>query len=70
MESTDGPSCLANIGPAQRRLRLRFGAVALAVTLAALVGLVIAEVGRGWRLALFLPFFAAATGYFQARERT
>jgi hypothetical protein len=70
METLDAPACLANIGPAQRRLRLRFGAVALAMTLGALVALALTGVDRGWRLALFLPFFTAATGYFQARERT
>lgn len=62
--------CLVNIGPKQRAMRLRFGAVALGVALVLTAALVGAGVARWWRLALFLPFAAATIGYFQARRKT
>lgn len=70
-ESSAGPEvCLLNIGPRQRALRLRFGAVSLAVALVASAGLVAAAVPAWWRLVTFLPFAAATVGFFQARRKT
>ncbi len=66
--ATDGP--MENIGPRERRKRRLTAAVALVVALAALAGLVAAEVPRAWRLALFLPFWFAALGWFQAQAGT
>jgi hypothetical protein len=62
--------CLLNIGPKQRALRLRFGAIALVIGLALATALVVAQVPVVWRLTLFLPFLMATTGFVQARRRT
>jgi hypothetical protein len=59
-----------NIGPRESRKRLRFclimlgGGAGLAVALSAL------HADRLWRLLLFLPFWLAALGWLQAREKT
>lgn len=66
----DGEVCVMNIGPKQRKKRMRFGQVLLAISLAGLVGLIVSGAPATWRLALFLPFLLAATGYFQARDKT
>jgi fatty acid desaturase len=66
----EGTVCLANIGPRGRRQRLVFGLVTFAAALALLAVLAVAGVERWWRLLLFLPFATAATGYFQARDKT
>lgn len=61
---------VANIGPRERRRRLRGGLVALAaaaIGAALLLGL---GAPRGARVVLFLPLWAAGLGVFQAREKT
>lgn len=62
--------CLVNIGPKQRAMRLRFGLVFFLLALGALATLVAVQAPWWSRLALFVPFSLAATGYFQARRRT
>lgn len=62
--------CRENIGPGERRKRIRFGAVTLAVGLAVAAILVVTGAGRWWRIGLFLPFASAAIGFFQAFEKT
>ena len=64
------PSLTANIGPHERRKRLTFGVALIGATLVAGAMLIHADVARGWRILLFLPLWAAALGFFQARERT
>ncbi len=64
------PSVTANLGPQERRKRLTFGVVLLGASLAAAAMLIHAEVARGWRMLLVFPLWAAALGFFQARERT
>jgi hypothetical protein len=61
---------IANIGPGEGRKRLRFCLVMLGagVGLAAALGAL--HAGRFWRLLLFLPFWLAALGWLQAREKT
>lgn len=62
--------CVVNIGPRERRRRMRFGIVLLvagACLTALLVGL---QADRPWRLLLFLPFWAGSVGVLQAREET
>jgi hypothetical protein len=59
-----------NIGPHERRSRLLFGAGGLAVAVVLGIALVAAGASRPWRLALFLPLWLAALGFFQARGRT
>lgn len=66
----EGEVCIANISPAQRMRRLRFGVISLVITLAILGGLVVLGASRWWRLALVLPLAAAATGYFQWHDKT
>lgn len=61
---------IANIGPRERRKRLRFGVVAFGVSVAIGALLVATDVPRVWRLALFPPLFVAGLGYFQARDKT
>jgi hypothetical protein len=60
----------ANIGPWGRRRRAVAGAVTLAVGLAGLVVLLLGGMDRGWRVVLFVPFWAGALGIFQARGHT
>jgi len=61
---------LHNIGPRERRKRLRFGAIAFAAGVAIGFLLIVTGAPPLWRLSLFLPLFVAALGYFQARDRT
>lgn len=66
----EGDVCIANIGPAERRKRMRFG-VALLVAGGVVAGLLIgSEAHRLWRLALFVPFWLGGLGLFQARNQT
>jgi hypothetical protein len=60
----------SNILPAGRRRRLLLGGVVLALAVAATAALVLADVPRGARVGLFLPFWAAALGVLQARHHT
>jgi hypothetical protein len=62
--------CIANISPAERRKRLTFGIIQLVIGLIILIALLITDADKIWRLILFLPFWAAATGYFQSRDKT
>ena len=64
------PGVTANIGPHERRKRLTSGVVLLGASLVAAAMLIQADVARGWRILLVLPLWAAALGFFQARERT
>jgi fatty acid desaturase len=61
---------VANIGPRERKRRLRFGIVAFGISVVAAGLLVAGGVSPRWRLALFVPFFVAGLGYFQARDKT
>jgi len=61
---------VANIGAAGRRRRLLLGAAALGLGVVALAALLVAGVDRGWRLALFVPFWFGALGSLQARGHT
>ena len=65
-----GEVCIANISPLERRKRLMYGIRQLIWTLVILGVLIILHVNPLWRLALLFMFWAAATGYFQARDKT
>lgn len=62
--------CIANISPRERRRRLIGGVLQFAVALAVLAILTATGADRFWRLLLFLPFWGAATGFFQWRDKT
>jgi len=62
--------CIANIGPQERRKRLAFGIAALSVSVMIAAFCTVAGVRPVWRLPLFLPLFAGALGFFQARDKT
>jgi len=61
---------IANIGASGRRKRLMFGIVALGVGALIAVLLVAVDAPRIWRIPLFLVFYVAALGIFQARDKT
>jgi hypothetical protein len=61
---------MSNLGPRQSRRRLVLGAVALLAGVAGLIALMAVGAPRWWRLALFVPFWVAGLGLFQARTRT
>ena len=65
-----GESCIANIGPRERQKRLVFGVIALFLSVVISAIFVIEGVPPIWRLVLFVPLFAGALGFFQARDRT
>ena len=67
--ATSSEYCVANIGPAERRKRLTVAVVALGVCSLASVLLIADGVPRWWRLGLFLPWWTAALGIFQARAQ-
>ena len=62
--------CIANISPLERQKRMRFGIQQFVTTLVILSILLILNVNPLWRLPLLLMFWAAAVGYFQARDKT
>ena len=62
--------CIANIGPRERDKRMKFGVVLLAFAALAACGFLALDVNRLYRIALFLPFWLAAIGIFQARAKT
>jgi hypothetical protein len=65
-----GEVCITNISPAERQKRLRFGIQQLIITLVILTALILLHVNPLWRLPLLFMFWAAGTGYFQARDKT
>jgi hypothetical protein len=65
-----GRVCIPNIGPREQRRR-RLGGILMFAVAAALIGAFsLFGVAPLWGLALFIPFWAGATGFFQAREKT
>src|SRR5262249_55577747 len=70
LDDAAGTVCIANIGPKERRRRLRFGVITLAVTAVIAVVLIVSGLPAFWRLLLFLPLASGASGFFQWREKT
>ena len=66
----DASVCIANIGSRERRKRLTFGITALAASVLISFLFVFYGVRPLFRLPLFVPLFAGALGFFQARDRT
>lgn len=72
-QTTDGhgkEARAANIGPREQRKRRVMGIVLLVVGIALALVLVGYDAPRWSRLILFLPFWFAGLGLFQAREKT
>jgi hypothetical protein len=69
-EEEGGEVCIANISLLERRKRLMFGIRQLIFTLLVLTVLILLHLNPLWRLSLLFPFWAAAIGYFQARDKT
>ena len=63
-------ACVANIGPRERRKRMKFGMRWIARGGGLLAVLALAGAPRWWRLGLFIPFLLGSIGVFQAREHT
>jgi hypothetical protein len=57
---------VCNIGPAERARRRQSGLLAAAVTIALLMILMAIHTPTSWRLLIFLPATAAASGYLQS----
>lgn len=64
------PGHVENIGPRGARRRAIGAVVWLAVALAASAWLVLRHAGGGAFVLLAIPYFLAAIGWLQARERT
>ena len=63
-------TCVANIGPRQRRRRLIGGIVWLVVALGTMTVVRSPDLDRPWRLLVFLPALFAAVCLLQVREKT
>jgi hypothetical protein len=61
---------VGNIGSAGRRRRLVMGILMAAVGVILVAGLILTGATPGWVLVAFVPFWLAALGLIQARERT
>jgi hypothetical protein len=62
--------CIANISPLERQKRLQFGIQQFVITLVILGIMLALGLNHFWRLPLLFMFWAAAVGYFQARDKT
>lgn len=65
-----GEVCIANISSMERKKRLRFGIQAFIFTLVVLGVMIALDLNPLWRLPLVFLFWASASGYFQARDKT
>jgi hypothetical protein len=68
--TAEGEVCIANISPQERRKRLMGGIIGLGFAVVLLATLIFLGADRWWRLLLFAPFYLAASGFFQWREKT
>jgi fatty acid desaturase len=62
--------CIANISPKERKKRLDFAIRQGVIAVVLLVALLYFDVNVLWRLPLFFVFAAAASSYFQWRDKT
>lgn len=70
MEASHAATCVANIGPLQRRRRLVIGVAGVVLSTVLSVVLVSPEFPRAARISLFIPWFVSALGLFQAKAQT
>jgi uncharacterized membrane protein YccC len=69
-EHHNGEVCIPNISPRERLKRLIVGVIPGVIALVILTWLISTNADRLWRLPLFLLFVAAASGFFQWRDKT
>jgi hypothetical protein len=69
-EHATGEVCLANISPRERLKRLMGGVIPFVIALGILAWMISANVDRLRRLPLLFPFVAAASAFFQWRDKT
>jgi len=69
-EEEVGEVCIANISPLERQKRLKFGIGQFIFSLLVLAVMLLLHLNPLWRLSLLFLFWAAAIGYFQARDKT
>jgi len=62
--------CIPNIGPLGRQRRMRYGVRLFLASAVLAAALVVSGAARSWRLLMLPLLWAAATGVFQAREKT
>ncbi len=65
-----GDVCIANISPRERLKRLIGGVIPFVIAVVILTLLIVIHADRWWRLPLVLLFAAAASGFFQWRDKT
>lgn len=70
ISNSDSQVCIANIGPQQQRARLTFGLVLFAIGIVIAALMIFARIDIWWRIALILPFYMGAVGFFQAHDKT
>jgi hypothetical protein len=70
METYTGLVCIPNISTRERRRRLISGGVILVIGLVVWAALLLSALSPWWRLGLFPFFAAAASGFFQWRDKT
>lgn len=63
-------ACIANISPAERKKRMRFGIQQIAFGILILAALLLLGADKLWRLPLFIIFAAGASSIFQALDKT
>ncbi len=66
----DEEACVPNISPRERLKRLIGGVIPFVIALVILAWLISVNADRLWRLPLFFLFVAAASGFFQWRDKT
>lgn len=68
--SGTGDTCIPNISPAERKKRMNFGILQLAITFGILAVMLVFGADKLWRLPLFALFSAGAVSIFQALDKT
>lgn len=68
--SGTGDACIPNISPAERKKRMNFGILQLAITFGILAVMLVFGADKLWRLPLFALFSAGAVSIFQALDKT
>ncbi len=59
-----------NIGPREQRRRRIFGVTILAIGAIIIIGQMVTDANRLWRLATVIPFFLGTLGLIQAQSGT